>query len=90
MDPADKAALNAVAARITALRSPTVTVRGFAQKTSFSKFDAKLCRDRANAVAAYLRAKAPGVSIKVLPPVKATNKSATARRALITVTALTN
>jgi outer membrane protein OmpA-like peptidoglycan-associated protein len=87
LDAADKVALNAVAARIKALGSATVTVRGFAQKTTFSKLDAKLSRDRANAVVAYLRAKAPGVSIKVLPPVKATNTSAAARRALITVTA---
>jgi outer membrane protein OmpA-like peptidoglycan-associated protein len=87
LDAADKAALDAVAARIKALSGAKVTVRGFAQKTSFSQQDAKLSRDRANAVAAYLRAKAPGVSIKVLAPVKATNTSAAARRALITVTA---
>lgn len=90
LDAADKAALNAVAARITALSGATVTVRGFAQKTSFSKLDGQLSRARAKAVAAYLRAKVPGVSIKVLPPVKATSKSASARRALITVTAPKN
>ena len=87
MDAADKVALNAIAARIKALSGAKVTVRGFAQMTSYTRLDAKLSRDRANAVAAYLRAKAPSVSVRVLPPVKATDKSAAARRALITITA---
>jgi outer membrane protein OmpA-like peptidoglycan-associated protein len=88
LDATDKATLDALSASLSGLSSVTVSVRGSAQKTSFSKLDKQLSLARAKAVAAYLKASNPGLRVRVLPTVKASDPSAKGRKAQVTVTGL--
>lgn len=88
LDATDRAALDSLSASLSGLSSVMVSVRGSAQKTSFSRLDKKLSLARAKAVAAYLKASNPGLRLKVLPVVKASDPSTKGRKAQITVTGL--
>ena len=88
LDSGDKNALDALSSNLSGLSSVVVSVQGFAQKTGYSKLDLKLSTNRAKSVAAYLRAKNPGLRVKVLPATRATDTSDSARKAVVTVSGL--